>query len=254
MKFDINKLQEGVESILESRDVPIANMYRKKLIMVSESTFMQALGGELYRHAPNRQPRKADIITIKARDLFRKDAKNNNEWYILYIEEDSLYDYIDKLLKSIPEFEELNLSQIEYDNGVNVHDENRSKYSFRSAYDIETADSWKDDFIDLDAFVRNIVNGIIHIQESDMDCFCCKYNKEGNRGSEACKTCVLNPSFKNNYESDRTPKGKYTFACTYNCKKGYYIGCDECKEKDTCEYRCQHSCKECKLVINHKEK
>lgn len=171
--------------------------------------------------------------------------------YILYIEEDRLYDYIDQLLKSIPEFEELNLSQIEYDNGVNVHDENRSKYSFRSAYDIETVDSWKEDFIDLDAFVRNVVRGIINIEESDMDCFCCKHNKEGNKDSEVCKTCVLNPSFKNNYESDRTPKGEYTFACTYDCKKGYYIGCDECKEKYTCEYRCQHSCKGCKLAINH---
>ena len=256
MYFNIEDLQKGVESILESRDIPIANMYRKKLICLTEKTFMQILGGELYRHAPNSQPRKADIIMAKARDLFRKDANNYNEWYSLYIEEDLLYKYIDELLKSIPEFEELNLSQIEYDNGVNVHDEDRAKYSFTSAYDVETPESWKGDFIDLDAFVNNVVWGILNLIETDKNCVCCiHYNNIDNAtNSEKCKMCTLNRNFKVNYESDRNPKGDYTFACTYDCKKGYYIGCDECKEKDTCEYRCQHSCKGCKLAINHIKK
>lgn len=257
MYFNIEDLQKGVESILESRDIPIANMYRKKLLGLSENTFMQALGGELYRHAPNNQPRKADIITTKAKELFRKDARNENEWYVLFIEEESVYNYIDKLLKSIPEFEELNLSQIEYDNGVNVHDENREKYSFTSAYDVETPESWKDDFIDLDAFINNVVHEIFRLSTVDHNsCTSCKYYNvdEDRLVSDRCKMCIINRDYKIYYESPRTPTGNYTFACTYDCKKGYYIGCDECKEKDTCEYRCQHSCKGCKLAINHIKK
>lgn len=225
---------------------------RSKVIRIQERFFMQAIGGQLFAQAPLCQPRKVETIMKKVFDQFRKDATESmSQWFVLMIEEDKLEEYLRKVLLAIPEFEELNLSQIEYDNGVKVHDENRGKYKFTSAYDVETSESWRDDFIDLDAFIRNAMRNMYMLIDNDIDCFCCVHNTEEGKKSGECLNCIVNPNFKINYEPGRQPKGKYTFACTHNCRKDLYIGCDECDEKNECVYRCEHSCKDCKLAINH---
>lgn len=225
---------------------------RKKLIKINERIIMQAIGGQLFAQAPKCQPRKAEIIMQKFQDLFREDVVNRTitNYYELAIEEKELNNYIHKKLMSIQEFRELNLSQIEYEN--NVDDENRSGYTIISAYDIETEDSWKDDFVDLDAFIRNVERNIYMIMDSDRDCFLCKYN-EAETSSE-CDDCILNRKHEFKYEPSRNPKGIYTFACKYDCNYNYYIGCDECDKREECEYRCDHSCKDCELAINHVNK
>lgn len=219
---------------------------RKETISLCESDLMFVVGGLLFRQAPNGQPRKAEIIMKRVRDTFRERAFNDNEWYTVHVPIDGINDYIEKLMFSIPEFEELNLSQLEYNNGVKVNDENRFKYSFSSAYDIYDKDSWKSDFIDLDAFVRNVVIELIDRMESKDDCFCCVNDR-----SSACKVCINNPKYKNNYECCRNPKGKHKFACKYDCYRNYYICCEECNHKETCEHKCDSNSSECGQAINH---
>lgn len=224
---------------------------RTELIRLYERDLLKAVGGQLFAQSPNGYPRKSETIMKKVRDNFRKEAINDNFHFRMNIPTDELYVYIDRLLKSIPEFEELNLSHNEYYNGVKVHDEDRPSFGFVSSYDVETEESWKDDFVDLDAFVRNVCSNINMIMNYETDCFCCIHN--GKEDSEACKTCVYNINYTNNYESDRTPKGKYTFACKYDCPNGYYIGCNECDKKEDCKFRCKESCRGCSLAINYKK-
>lgn len=127
-------------------------------VIISEHDIMYCIGGQLFSQAPNRQPRKSKIIMKKARDNFRKKAKNNNEFYYIEIdfEKEIIFRLINDILMDIPEFEELNLSQIEFEKNIKVNDPNRPKFSFKSMYDKENSESWKHDFIDLDAFIRNI--------------------------------------------------------------------------------------------------
>lgn len=221
---------------------------RKKTFSLTESTLMMAIGGQLFDQAPNREPRKAEIIMKKVRDKFREKACNDNEFYTLNIPEDELYDYIKNILMSIDEFRELNLTYIEYQNNVSVDDPNRTKYNFVTAFDKEDSESWKNDFIDLDAFVRNANRNIHMVNDSDRDCFFCIH-----KDTDKCGTCILNSKLKLNYECSREPKGFYTFACKYDCFNNYYICCEECKEKTTCKHKCGSCSSDCGLAINHKK-
>ena len=114
----------------------------------------------------------------------------------------------------------------------------------------------KSDFIDLDAFVRNVERMFWVIYDSKQDCFGCvnqPINSESVLGcgdSEKCNSCLINPNHINNYESRRFPKGKYTFSCKYDCPKNRYICCEECDEKDDCKDRCGSKSDECGLAMH----
>jgi hypothetical protein len=218
---------------------------RKESICISERELMFVVAGQLFDQAPNRQPRNPEIIMTKVRDAFRKVAHNDNEYYTLVIEKDELNKFIKELSFSIKEFTDLNLSQIEYEKNISVDDESRPRYSITSRYDVHNSESWKSDFIDLDAFVRNVINKFYILKDSDMDCFCCIHQE-----TDKCTACFVNPKLKINYEGSRKPKGKYTFACTYNCYRSRYICCDECDDKDSCTKKCDSNSKNCGLVIN----
>ena len=229
----------------------------QETILLSETTLLFAIGGQLFDQAPNRQPRKAETSMQKARDSFRNDKRcnNDNEWYSIRLPEKEVYQFVKNLLFSIPEFQELNLSQIEYENGVSVDDESRSKYSFVTRYDKYDSESWKSDFVDLDAFVRNVERMFWIVYDSEQDCFGC-VNQPINTdstlacgNSEKCNLCSVNPNHDNNYESRRFPKGKYTFACKYDCPKSRYICCEECDEKNSCSYKCDSKSDECGLAM-----
>lgn len=233
---------------------------RTETIFINEGNIMFVIAGQLFDQAPNRQPRKAEIIMQKVRDKFRSDEHciNDNEFHSIRIEEEKLYDFLKELLFSIPEFEELNLSQVEYEKGVLVNDESRTKFSLTSRYDKYDSESWKTDFIDLDAFVRNVERVFWMIYGSEQDCFLCVNQPADVKStldcgdSEKCKICSVNPHLKNNYEGNRQPRGKYTFACKYDCYKHKYICCEECDEKDSCQHICDSKSEECGLSINHR--
>ena len=208
---------------------------------------MKALAGQLYAQAPNRMPRNIEIIMKKAQEQFRLDACNHNEYYNLRLDTDKAYDYFKKLLESIPEFRDLNLSQIEYDNHISVDDENRAKYSFSSAYDKNDSESWKNDFIDLDAFYRNFYNLILYLNKEDDDCFLCSHQ---GKNDDKCSTCIRNPEICNdNFDYPRTPKGEYTFACRYDCFIDRYICCEECNDKNVCSNKCSSSSDKCNNAL-----
>jgi len=213
---------------------------RVNTISISEIDLMFVIGGQLFCQAPNRQPRQSEIIMQKVRDFFRNDAYNDNEFYSLRIPESEVYNYLKNIMMSIPEFVDLNLSQIEFDKKISVNDENRPKYAFYTRYDKNDSETWKRDFVDLDAFIRNVHRRLYTIMDSDQDCFCCKKQK-----SEDCKTCLVNPDLKYNYECSRKPKGKYTFSCKFDCKMQCQICCEECTKKDTCNFVCDGNSKEC---------
>lgn len=233
---------------------------RQNTVLVSERTLLFAIAGQLFDQAPNRQPRKAEIIMQKVREAFRADKRcnNDNEWYSMRLPEKEVYQFIYDLLFATPEFQELNLSQIEYENGVSVDDENRGKYSFVTRYDKYDSESWKSDFIDLDAFIRNVERMFWIIYDSEKDCFGCvnqPINTESSLesgNSEKCKMCLINPKHSNNFESRRIPRGKYTFACKYDCPKNRYICCEECDDKNNCEDKCDSKSNECGLSIKCK--
>lgn len=226
---------------------------RTKTILISERDFVYVVAGQLYDQAPNRQPRFTDTIMRNVRDAFRNDGNcvNDNEFRSIRIEESKVYEWVDSLLKGIKEFVELNLSQVEYENGVQVNDPNRSKYRFVTRYDVETEDSWRSDFVDLDAFVRNVVGALIGRVNSNNDCFLCKHQPQNSQStlapgaSEMCQKCSLNPEHTNNYQSNRYPRGKYTFACAFDCYRSRYICCEECDDKDSCTHRCDSNSSEC---------
>lgn len=229
---------------------------RRKTVLLSERNLMFVIGGQLYAQAPNHKPRKIEIIMDKIQKKFREDCLvSGGDWHYKYINENKLFDYVHATLFSIPEFEELNLSQNEYEAGIKVNDDSRAKYNFCSAYDVATEDSWKDDFIDLDAFVRNVDIELRTKLNDNDDCFFCI-----NKDTEECKTCSLNKNFKSNYRGDRTPKGDYTISCAFDCVgKGYAICCVECQDKSICKFKClgdPDSCGSvcaCKVDIKNEE-
>lgn len=111
---------------------------REETYTLFERDLMYAVGGQLFSQAPNNEPRNVEILMKKVRDRFREDAYSNTNlgWVSLCIPvvDNGLYKYIDKLLRSIPEFVDLNLSQNEYNKNIKVDDESRLKYIFTSAY------------------------------------------------------------------------------------------------------------------------
>ena len=249
------------ESISDQRKEFVINekedfKVRKETICISEQNLLFVIAGQLFYQAPNRQPRKAEIIMQKVRDLFRENAFHDNEIYFATIEKENLYEYIKKLLFSIPEFMELNLSHIEYENGISVEDDSRAKFVFHTRYDKVTSESWKSDFIDLDAFVQNVNKMLQVIIDSDCDCFLCIHQGKNAKSilecgtDEECKNCLVNPNLKNNYECRRYPKGDYTFACKFDCYRKFYICCEECEEKENCIHKCNEKSSNCGNAIN----
>ena len=127
---------------------------KTKKLCLSESDLIYAIAGQLYDQAPNRQPRNGEKIIFEVRDKFRNEAENRDDFYFIWIEEKEIYKYIENMLMGIKEFVDLNLSQNEYEKGVSVDDENRPKFVFTSMY--SPALDWRDDFIDLTAFIQNV--------------------------------------------------------------------------------------------------
>lgn len=132
---------------------------REDTLFILEREFMFVIAGQLFAQAPNRQPRDAEIIMQKVRDKFRSDPRcyNYNESYSIRLPKCDFLKFTRSLLFDIPEFQNLNLSQIEYENNIDVNDPSRNQFKLTSSYDKYDADSWKHDFIDLDAFIQNVV-------------------------------------------------------------------------------------------------
>lgn len=74
---------------------------------------------------------------------------------LIEVTDRELIDIIEPVLKSIPEFNDWNLSKVEREHGISFDDENRPPFAFISRYGSPREES---DFVDLDALIRNIAN------------------------------------------------------------------------------------------------
>lgn len=124
-------------------------------------------GAALYALAPRHQPRKIEYIMFKF--VYRMEhhdqvkshgADGTEKFYYFETDFDGIRTIIHDILFGIREFRELNLTQKEYEAEVDPDDPNRGGFVLTSRYDVYPEDHWKDDFIDLDAAIQNIMCGL----------------------------------------------------------------------------------------------
>lgn len=121
---------------------------------------MGAVAYNAYRMAPNNAPRKIDVVMDKIKAYLMKNYEqpfeSDKTFWCKEFEQNDVSVFMHDMLFSIPEFSEWNLSQIEFEKGISVDDDSRGKFAFTSMYDVRDNDYWKNDFIDLDAFLQNV--------------------------------------------------------------------------------------------------
>jgi hypothetical protein len=110
--------------------------------------------------SPVNYPRKLDIVLKKMEEIIMNtfDCPFNDFYIKNFEDEESLRKWLYETLFKIPEFQEWNLSENEYKNGVSVDNENRPQFNFISR---ETKINKDNDFIDLDACIGNIVRMLL---------------------------------------------------------------------------------------------
>lgn len=121
------------------------------------------LSGCIYELAPNFEPRKIDIIMKKFVEKVKNDediktlGQGSHTFYFFKNNKKDMEKKLREILWGIPEFLELNLSQREFEAGINPTDENRGvNIVFTSRYG-STINAPEDDFIDLDAVIQNVM-------------------------------------------------------------------------------------------------
>ena len=122
-------------------------------------------------------------------------------------------------VNSIPEIRALNLSMVEREAGIVDPDDTRRsvKYRVTTMYDTIDKDTWKTDFIDLDALVGNLSSEFASVGE-----YC-----TGVVGEEIIQA-----------RKKRYPRAGARTCCAMDCPVGKYVCCVECKSKDTCAFSC----------------
>ena len=125
-------------------------------------------------------------------------------------------------VNSIPEIRALNLSMVEREAGIVDPDDTRrsGKYRVTTMYDMIDKDTWKTDFIDLDALVGNL-------------------SSEFESVGEYCTGLVEEEIIQTRMK--RYPRVGVRTCCAMDCPVGKYVCCVECMSKDTCAF----SCSEC---------
>lgn len=125
------------------------------IIWVSLNEFIRVTTGWLYELAPYHKPRFIDEIVDEIIKRFKTDCKSiaGTDYVYHTVELKDLYVFIENILKPIDKFRELNLSPLEYKQGIDVDAPDRPKWQFVSAFNNTPED---DSFVDLDACIQNI--------------------------------------------------------------------------------------------------
>ena len=144
------------------------------MILICKQELVGHIAMWLYRLAPKNQPRKADVIMkhVNSRidSVFDIPFKHDTEYKKRDFEdENDLYRFVDELMKNIKEFRELNLTWQEYEAGIDVDSSDREEgIVFTSMYDVRSSEDWyTKDFIDLDAFVQDVVYSLLLENKSE---------------------------------------------------------------------------------------
>ena len=106
-------------------------------------------------------PRNAEIIAFKVKKVYQCEFENANESFYIkhFASRKELLAWIYEHIMPIPEIRELNLSQKEFEAGIDVDDPGRGEIVFTSRYSKDPP--MEDDFVDLDAFAGNLANNLI---------------------------------------------------------------------------------------------
>lgn len=226
---------------------------RQKSIVLSARNIMGAVAKNMYVQAPIYKPRNGGVILEKLQEFlittFHYTSFGGYEFPVMVQENETDFkaveNFLRKILLVIPEFEQLNITEAEYEAGIrDVNDPRREDtMQFVDRYTPSTTakdDSWKQDFVDLDALIRNIANDLLSTEDSD--CFCCVRS-----GMDICEHCIRNENLDDFYFGSRNPKGKYKHSCYTDCPYNLYICCAECTkdEHKDCQYRCNESVQPC---------
>lgn len=134
--------------------------------IVTCDRFIKSAIGVIYELAPNHKPRKIDEIISHIENYFYvHDITDENHWLQLWADEADLINFVDEVIGDCNAFRELNLSQVEFENGVSI-DDPREGYVFVT-FGCEPAP--EHDFIDLDACKRNIADDLSwHFLDEDL--------------------------------------------------------------------------------------
>lgn len=242
-------------------------MRRGHGLIIRKSDFMTELVAELITLAPDSNPNQIGIIipsvnerlkelhlvteqveVLSRFDTFRNDwmleirPRKGDSDRCLRI---AIFSFLDYLMEKVPEIRQLNLTFEEWERGLRDPDDpSRPMFTFTTRYDRYTEESWKSDFIDLDALKQNMAYRLARPQDHSDDCGICE-----NADTVVCNTCIYNSAYQSHYTSRRKPKGNRKTACKFDCVLGYYICCTECEERDTCSHVCDASIEDCGNAI-----
>lgn len=125
--------------------------------IVSSSDFIKAAVGNIYYQAPFNKPRKIDEIVEHITNYFIKNDISAHHFNQVFVDKNNVLEFVRNVLKDCKAFEELNLSQYEYEHGVKVDDEARLPSTFITA-SLKLKPEY--DFVDLDSCYRNIANDL----------------------------------------------------------------------------------------------
>lgn len=230
---------------------------RQKSIVLSARNIMGAVAKNIYVMAPVYKPRNGGVILEKLQEFlistFNYTEFGGYEFPIILQEDEREYtaveNFLRKILLVIPEFEQLNITEAEYEAGIqDVNDPRREDgFCFVDRYTPATNakdESWKQDFIDLDALLRNIANDLLSTEDSD--CFCCVRTEEG-ASTQVCQKCIRNENLRDYFIGSRRPRGERKHSCYTDCPNNKYICCVECTKEEyrNCQYRCNEAVQPC---------
>ena len=120
----------------------------EKKFLVSKNNILSEVAKWAVYQSPYSRPDNLEIVLDKLNNGFGKWSNDNLGWEKFTYK--NLRNYLDKELKRIPEF----LLWNERKNG------NQAEYKFVSRYSKEEENP-DNDFIDLDALIRNVANSIV---------------------------------------------------------------------------------------------
>lgn len=193
------KTQTGIY-VTPNKNRPNSNRTAgQQRIDISGAEFISIVAKNIVYLHPYNNPPKLDVIL---QDLHNR-IHGDKEWVLMDFENfDELEKYIKDFLLSKKEFCDYNISKKLWDEGVrDCEDPRNAGMMFSDRYSGPTKE---ENFIDLDACIRNIAMDVKRTVENSRDCFLCKYSvKYGSTepsASDRCKKCKCNPKYRCNFE------------------------------------------------------
>lgn len=173
-------------------------------IRINNKEIIKSVAGVIYQMHPYHLPEGIDKIMshlVKTIDEMPDIHGDVDSTFKLFRFEDynELEKWLKNILEQVPEYYELNVSRKLKDKNIKAGDAENQGFMFTSRYDSSVLSTRYNDFIDLDALIRNIIIDIRITREYSDDCFLCKHAKEYGSmepGNEVCNICLCNPKFR----------------------------------------------------------